>query len=578
MLRPPLFQWAKAYNRSKLSDDAVAAVIVTIMLIPQSLAYAMLAGLPPEVGLYASILPLFAYALLGSSMTLAVGPVAVISLMTAAAIGPIATPGSPEYLGAAILLSLLSGAILMGLGFARAGFLANLLSHPVISGFISASAILIAVSQFKHILGIPVYGHDMPSILLNLTTHLNETNWPTLIIGVSSMIFLFWVRSGLEPRLIKFGMTAAVAGTVAKAGPVMAVIVSTTVVSFFALHHAGVSIVGVIPDGLPVPSLPELDLTLAKELLPAAFLISIVGFVETVSVGHTLAARRRERIQPNQELIGLGAANIASGFGGGFPVTGGFSRSVVNFEAGAKTPFAGVITAIMIAMTALFLTPLFEYLPKAVLAATVIVAVLSLVDLKAIHRVWVFSKPDFWAMLTTIAVVLGIGIEAGIVAGIVVSICFLLAKIARPHFAVIGQIPGTQHFRNASRHDVLKSEKILAIRLDEMLYFLNGHTFEDAINELLSKNEHLTDLVLLCHAINEIDASGLEVLESINERLHSQNIKFHLSEVKGPVMDRLNRVGFKAHLTGQIFLSHYEAMCTLDPACATHGNTQSAGA
>jgi len=373
-------------------------------------------------------------------------------------------------------------------------------------------------------------------------------------------------------------MQSGIAGTVTKAGPVMAVIVSTAVVSLFALNQSGVSIVGVIPEGLPVPTFPALDLTLAKELLPAAFLISIVGFVESVSVGHTLAARRRERIQPNQELIGLGAANIASGLGGGFPVTGGFSRSVVNFDAGARTPLAGVMTAVMIAMTALFLTPLFEYLPKAVLAATVIVAVLSLVDLKAIRRVWVFSKPDFWAMATTILVVLGIGVEAGIIAGILVSISFLLAKIARPHFAVIGQIPGTQHFRNVDRHDVLKSEKVLAVRLDEMLYFLNGHTFEDAVNEVLNTNKNLTDLVLLCNAINEIDASGLEVLESINERLNSQGIKFHLSEVKGPVMDRLDRVGFKTHLTGQIFLSHYEAMCTLDPDCERNAKIQSAGA
>jgi len=578
VLRLPILEWIKTYNQAKLSDDAVAAVIVTIMLIPQSLAYAMLAGLPPEVGLYASILPLFAYALCGSSMTLAVGPVAVVSLMTAAAVSQVATQGSPEYLGAAILLGLLSGIILMGLGFARAGFLANLLSHPVISGFISASAVLIAVSQLKHILGVPVHGHDMPSILHDLATHLDDTNLPTLVIGVLSISFLFWVRSGLKPLLMKTGMPSGIAGTVTKAGPVMAVIVSTAVVSLFALNQSGVSIVGVIPGGLPVPTFPDLDLTLARELLPAAFLISIVGFVESVSVGHTLAARRRERIQPNQELIGLGAANIASGLGGGFPVTGGFSRSVVNFDAGARTPLAGVMTAVMIALTALFLTPLFEYLPKAVLAATVIVAVLSLVDLKAIRRVWIFSKPDFWAMATTILVVLGIGVEAGIIAGILVSISFLLAKIARPHFAVIGQIPGTQHFRNVNRHDVLKSEMVLAVRLDEMLYFLNGHTFEDTVNELINTNKRLTDLVLLCNAINEIDASGLEVLESINERLDSQGIKFHLSEVKGPVMDRLNRVGFKTHLTGQIFLSHYEAMCTLDPDCETNGKTQLAGA
>jgi len=573
--RLPILEWIKTYNQSKLSDDAVAAVIVTIMLIPQSLAYAMLVGLPPEVGLYASILPLVAYALFGSSMTLAVGPVAVVSLMTAAAISQVATQGTPEYLGAAILLGLLSGVILMGLGLARAGFLANLLSHPVISGFISASAILIAFSQLKHVLGIPVNGHDLPGILVDLATHIQETNGPTLIIGGLSIAFLFWVRSGLKPLLIRVGLSSEAASTVSKAGPVMAVILSTAAVSLFALNQFGVSIVGVIPKGLPTPALPALDWTLARELLPAAFLISIVGF-ESVSVGHTLAARRRERIQPNQELIGLGAANIASGLGGGFPVTGGFSRSVVNFDAGARTPLAGVMTAVMIALTALFLTPLFEFLPKAVLAATVIVAVLSLVDLKAIHRVWVFSKSDFVAMTTTIVIVLGIGVEAGIIAGILVSISFLLAKIARPHFAVIGQIPGTQHFRNADRHQVLKSEKVLAVRLDEMLYFLNGHTFEDAVNQLLNTNKNLTDLVLLCTAINEIDASGLEVLESINERLDSQGIRFHLSEVKGPVMDRLDRVGFKAHLTGQIFLSHYDAMCALDPECESNGHVRSA--
>ena len=577
MLRLPILKWIKTYDQSKLSDDTVAAVIVTIMLIPQSLAYAMLAGLPPEVGLYASILPLFAYAIFGSSMTLAVGPVAVVSLMTAAAVSQVASVGTPEYLGAAILLSLLSGVMLTGLGLARAGFLANLLSHPVISGFISASAILIAFSQLKHIFGIPVRGHDMPSILHDLIIHIDQTNGPTLVIGGLSIAFLFWVRSGLKPLLIKIGLPSGIAGTLTKAGPVMAVIVSTTAVSLFALDQSGVSIVGIIPEGLPTPSLPELDLTLAKELIPAAFLISIVGFVESVSVGHTLAARRRERVQPNQELIGLGAANIASGLGGGFPVTGGFSRSVVNFDAGARTPLAGVMTALMIAVTAVFLTPLFEFLPKAVLAATVIVAVLSLVDLKTIQRVWIFSKPDFWAMATTIAVVLGIGVEAGIIAGILVSISFLLAKIARPQLAVIGQIPGTQHFRNEMRYDVVRSEKVLAVRLDEMLYFLNSHTFEDAISELITTNNQLTDLVLLCTAINEIDASGLEILESINERLNSQGITFHLSEVKGPVMDRLNRVGFKAHLSGSIFLSHYDAMCALDPACESNGKVQSVG-
>jgi len=568
MIRLPILRWIRRYDRACLTDDAVASVIVTIMLIPQSLAYAMLAGLPPEVGLYASILPLIAYAAFGSSMTLAVGPVAVISLMTAAAVSQVAAVGTPEYLGAAILLSLLSGLILIGLGLARAGFLANLLSHPVISGFMSASAILIAVSQLKHIFGISVEGHDLPSITTDLIQHLPETNVLTLAIGAITIGFLFWVRSGLKPLLVRCGTQPKMADILTKTGPVLAVIATTLTVAGFALHQQGVAIVGVIPAGLPLPQLPPLDLSLARELIPAAVLISIVGFVESVSVGHTLAARRRQRIEPNQELIGLGAANLASGLGGGFPVTGGFSRSVVNFDAGAQTPIAGVLTAVMIALTALFLTPLFEYLPRAVLAATVIVAVLSLVDLASIRRVWIFSKSDFIAMMTTIAVVLLVGVEAGILAGIGMSIAFLVAKIARPHMAVIGNVPGTQHYRNHLRHTVVRSQSVLAIRFDEMLFFLNSHTLEDEVAELIIETPALTDLVLQCAAINEIDASGLEALESIDLRLQSLGIRFHLSEVKGPVMDRLRRAGFEAHLSGQIFLSHHDAMLTLDPALA----------
>lgn len=569
MIKAPILRWIRQYDRGSLTDDTIAAVIVTIMLIPQSLAYAMLAGLPPEVGLYASILPLVAYAIFGSSMTLAVGPVAVVSLMTAAAVSQVAATGTAEYLGAAILLSLLSGLILIALGIARAGFLANLLSHPVISGFISASAVLIAFSQLKHILGVSVSGHDLPAIISDLWRHLDQTNIPTALIGLGTIGFLFWVRSGLKPLLLRLGIASKPADILTKAGPVFAIILTTLGVSGWQLQDQGVAIVGLIPEGLPLPQLPPLDLTLARELIPAAILISIVGFVESVSVGHTLAARRRQRIEPNQELIGLGAANLASGLGGGFPVTGGFSRSVVNFDAGAQTPLAGVFTAVMIALTALFLTPLFEYLPRAVLASTVIVAVLSLVDFKSIRRVWVFSRTDFAAMMTTIFVVLFVGVEAGILAGIALSIAFLVAKIARPHMAVIGNVPGTQHYRNHLRHTVVRSQSVLAIRFDEMLFFLNSHTLEDEVAELITETPALTDLVLQCAAINEIDASGLEALESINHRLQSLGVRFHLSEVKGPVMDRLRRAGFEQQLSGQVFLSHHDAMLTLDPSLAT---------
>lgn len=384
----PALTWGRAYDRRQFASDALAAAIVTVMLIPQSLAYAMLAGLPPYVGLYASILPLVAYALFGSSRVLAVGPVAVVSLLTAAAIGKVAAPGTPEYLAAAVVLALLSGLFLVAMGLARLGFLANLLSHPVISGFISASGVLIAISQLKHILGVPAQGETLPQIVAALAGRLDEANAPTLVIGSATIVFLFFVRNRLKPLLARLGLAPRTADVLVKAGPVLAIVVSIVAVSGLELAAAGVRIVGEIPRGLPPLSLPAFDAGLWLDLAPAAALLSIIGFVESVSVAQTLAARRRQQIEPDQELLGLGAANLASAFSGGYPVTGGFARSVVNADAGAETPMAGVFAAAGIAATTLFLTPLFHDLPQAVLAATIIVAVLSLVDLGAIRRTW----------------------------------------------------------------------------------------------------------------------------------------------------------------------------------------------
>ena len=333
----PILNWGRRYNRTALTGDLMAAVIVTIMLIPQSLAYALLAGLPPEVGLYASILPLFAYALFGTSRTLAVGPVAVVSLMTATAIAPIAAPGTPEYLTAALTLALLLGGILTVMGLLRLGFLANLLSHPVISGFITASGILIATSQLKSILGIKASGETLPDLTGSLFGNLGDANLPTIIIGVAATAFLFWVRKGLQPLLVRFGMTSRTAQLTAKTGPVVAVAASILAVIAFDLEALGVRTVGSIPQNLPPLTIPVIDLTLWSQLLVPALLISVIGFVKSVLVAQTLAAKRRQRIAPDQELIGLGTANLAAAFSGGYPVTGGFARSVVNFDAGAET-------------------------------------------------------------------------------------------------------------------------------------------------------------------------------------------------------------------------------------------------
>ena len=561
----PAAEWIRTYRRSDLASDLLAGVIVTIMLIPQSLAYALLAGLPPQVGLYASILPLVAYALFGSSRTLSVGPVAVVSLMTAAAVTKIAVPGSPEYAAAALLLALLSGLFLLALGAARLGAIANLLSHPVISGFISASAVLIAISQMKHVLGVGAEGHTLAQILPALLDRLPETNGPTLAIGIVGMVFLFWVRARLKPLLVRAGMGAPLADALAKAGPVAAVIASIAAVIVLDLQQAGVRIVGDIPRGLPPLTLPAFDAELWQRLLPAAALIGLVGFVESVSVAETLAARRRQRIDANQELVGLGAANLGAALTGGFPVTGGFSRSVVNFAAGAETPLAGVFTAGFIALTVAFLTPLFFYLPNAVLAATIIVAVLSLVDLRSVVRTWRYSKSDFAAMAATIVLVLAVGVEAGIVAGVVLSVALYLWRTTRPHMAVVGLVPGTEHFRNIERHAVIQSETVLTIRVDESLYFANTRYLERQILALVAARPAITDVVLMCPAVNFIDASALESLEAIADRLSTADVRLHLSEVKGPVTDRLKRSDFFDHLTGEVFLSQFEAMQKLDP-------------
>jgi sulfate permease, SulP family len=559
----PILAWGRSYNRQTLLSDGVAAGIVTIMLIPQSLAYAMLAGLPPEVGLYASILPILAYAIFGTSRTLAVGPVAVISLMTLAAAGTVAPSGTPEFIAAALVLALLSGLILMLMGVLKLGFMANLLSHPVVSGFITASGIIIATGQAKSILGIRASGEAMPELLATLAGNLGATNLPTLAVGLASLAFLFWVRKGLKPALIRLGLAARPADLTAKSGPIAAVVLSTLAVVVFDLEAKGVKVVGEIPQSLPPLTFPVFDLALWQQLLVPALLLSVIGFVESVSIAQTLAAKRRQRIDPDQELIGLGAANIAASFTGGYPVTGGFARSVVNFDAGAETPAAGVITAAGIAIAALFLTPLLASLPIATLAATIIVAVLSLVDLKTVSMVWRYSRADFAAMAATILITLGFGVEPGVLAGVALSLALLLWRTSRPHAAIVGRVPGTEHFRNVARHTVITDPAIIMIRVDESLTYLNARWLEEYVLEKVADRPQVRHVILMGSAINAIDASALESLEVINHRLADTGIRLHLSEVKGPVMDRLARSSLLADLTGQVFLSQDEAFSTL---------------
>ena len=555
----PILDWGSRYSKDEFANDFVASIVVVILLVPQSLAYALLAGLPPEAGIYASIVPIVLYAIFGSSKVLAVGPVAVVSLLTASTIGQVAEQGTAGYAVAALTLALLSGGFLILLGVMRLGFLANFLSHPVISGFITASGILIATSQLKHILGIDAHGHNLPEIVVSLLSHLSDLNWITALIGISAAGFLFWVRRNFKPLLLRTGINSRLADSIAKAGPVFAIVATTMAVWVFALEDKGVKIVGDVPQGLPPFTMPSLSMDLISSLMVPAILISIIGFVESVSVAQTLAAKKRQRIDPNQELLGLGAANVGAAFTGGFPVTGGFARSVVNFDAGAATPAAGIFTAIGLAIAAIALTPLVYFLPKATLAATIIVAVLSLIDFSILNKTWSYSRADFVAVLSTILLTLILGVEVGVAAGVIISVLLHLYKTSEPHVAEVGLVPNSQHFRNINRHDVITSDKMITLRVDESLYFVNARFLEDLIQNRVADGCRIKDVVLMFSAVNDVDFSALESLEAINTRLKDMGIGLHLSEVKGPVMDRLRRSHLIDDLAGEVFLSQFDA-------------------
>jgi SulP family sulfate permease len=543
----------------------VAALIVTIMLIPQSLAYALLAGLPAEVGLYASVAPLFLYAVLGSSRVLAVGPVAVVSLMTAATVAEHAAAGTHAYWQVAITLAFLSGGLLLLMGLLRLGFLANFLSHPVISGFISASGLLIALSQMKTIMGVKAEGHNFIELLNSLIHQSSDVHLLTLLVGAAATVFLFWVRKGLKPLLVQAGVSLKLADMLAKAGPVAAIALTALLAWQLNWQDQGMKLVGTVPQGLPPITTPLWDLNLWQKLLVPALLISVIGFVESVSVGQTLAAKRRQRIEPDQELIALGGSNLSAAFTGGFPVTGGFARSVVNFEAGAVTPAAGIYTAIGITLASLFLTPALFYLPQATLAATIIVAVLSLVDVEILKSTWRFSKLDFIAVATTLLGTLLIGVETGLVMGVVTSLALFLFRASRPHIATVGLVPGTEYFRNVQRHDVLISPKLLCLRVDASMFFANARSVEDRINAEVATRPDLEHVLLQCSAVNDIDASALESLETIAARLKDAGIALHFSEIKGPVMDKLKKSHLLEHLHGRVFLTNYQAIQELTP-------------
>ena len=560
----PIINRLSSYQRREFNGDLLAGIIVAIMLIPQAMAYAMLAGLPPEIGLYASILPLVIYSLFGSSNFLSVGPVAITSLMVASTIAETSAGG---FTGGAIvvglMLALISGLILLMMGLARLGFLVNFISHPVIIGFISAAAILIALSQLKHVLGIAIpYDVSTLGILPYAIRNSDLISFITVAIGLSAVALLVLANKPLEKLLLSTGVNNKVAAIVCKLGPIVVIVLGALTVKFFELDQThSVAITGDIPSGLPNFNLSLFDFSIIKQLIVPALIISLVGFVESVSVAKSLASKRRQKVEPNQELVALGLANISASVTGACPVTGGFSRSAVNYSAGANSGLASIITAIFIAISLVFFTPWFYYLPKAVLAATIIVAIINLIDVKGFVETWRYNKADSASLIITFFTVIALGIELGIVAGIIVSISLYLLRTSMPHIAIVGRVGASEHFRNVKHYDVTVYHDTLIIRVDESLYFANSRYLEDQLLIAVAEQKQLKNIILICSAINFIDSSAVEALHNLIAELRDSDVTFHLAEVKIPVLRQLQRSDLLQQLPpGKVFMSTHDAV------------------
>lgn len=561
----PFLGWLVHYERKNLTGDIIAGLIVAVMLVPQSMAYALLAGLPPQVGLYASIAPLLIYGLLGTSRALAVGPVAMVSLLVAAGIGSLNPQGVEQYVAYALTLALLVGLIQLGMGLLRVGFLVNFLSHPVLSGFTSAAALVIGGSQLKHIFGLDVPRGEFTEMISHTLQHLGRSNGVTVLIATAAILILLFFKYPLKRLLRRAGLGDALVLPLTKIGPLVIVILGILVVSVANLGTAaGVSIVGDVPAGLPPLTVPLFDMDVIATLLPIALTISLVGYMESISVAKSLASKRRQKVDANQELVALGAANLGAAFTGGYPVTGGISRSLVNFTAGANTGLASIITAGLIALTVLTLTPLFYNLPNAVLAAIILVAIVAMLDWRTFTHTWHYNKLDAISLAVTFFAVLLIGIETGILIGAAVSMGLYLWRTSKPHVAVVGRIEGTEHFRNVQRHEVETYPKLLLIRIDESLYFPNAQFLEECLLAQIADNPQIEHLVLICSAVNYIDSSALDVLEQLQHELADAGVTLYMAEVKGPVMDKLRHIGFVDELgKDRIFMTTHQAVQAL---------------
>lgn len=561
----PITSWLKNYTKQDFNGDIFAGIITAILLVPQGIAYAMLAGLPAQVGLYASILPPAIYAFLGTSRTLSVGPVSIAAIMIASVLSAPEISALGGTVENAIILAAEGGLILLLMAVLRMGGLVNFISHPVLTGFTSGAAILIVFSQVPHLLGLSK--NDCGLDVSCYSGYLQQSNSYTSGLGLFSIVILLLFASPLAAVLKRLNISKTLITGISKCAPLLVVVITTCLVAIYQLaeiHH--VAIVGEIQPGLPNISFAFVNNAAQwKALLPSAAFISIIAYVESVAISKVTANLRNQKINPNQELIALGAANIATAFSGGMSVAGGFSRTMVNFSAGARTQMSMLIAVILLSIAVIFFTEQFTYIPKAALAAVILIAISPLIKLREIVTTWKYDHGDGVAEFITLLGVLILGIEEGIAFGVLITILSFMRRTSRPHIAVVGRIKDTDHFRNINRHEVETWGKILLIRIDENISFANVSYIIDYIEDKTVAKANLEHLVLIFSSVSYIDTTALEGLENLLNSLKNKGIALNLAEIKGPVMDKLKQTDFLNHLgSGEVFFQTIDAVEKLE--------------
>ena len=556
----PILHWSQGYGVQDFRADLIAGTVVLFVTVPQVIAYSFLAGMPPQAGLYGALFALVLYAFLGSSRALAVGPTAIIAMMTLEVATLHAESGSDAYITVVVQLSLITGMLLIALRIINFGSVVSFLSHAVVTGFISAAAVLIIGNQINSLLGLSASGDkSLAGIGQHLWVSLGETNSMALVISLGALTLLVFCRGKLGWLLKRLGLAETLIEGLVKSAPLYVVILGILLTHIFELEST-VSVVGEIPSNLPDISLLWISWATLKTLGPSAFLIALVVFMESTSIGTAMASKSRGKIDANQELLALGVSNVGSSLVGAFPVAGSFARSAVNFSVGAVSPFASIVTALLLVLTILLLAPFFAGLPKAILAAIIVISAWQLVDVAAVKKIFAFNTTDAITFSFTFLSVLVFGVEVGVLTGVLISFLLLIRNSSKPNIAVVGRIGESEHFRNVDRYEASTSKKVLPIRVDESFYFVNTRFIETYVLNELAKRQEVEHILLICTATNFIDTSGLEMLEELSENLNEAGVTLHLAEVKGPVMDKLKETSFYTNMHGRVFFTTDIAM------------------